>query len=298
MTRRGLGKGLGALIPSLAQVDSGRLEQVPVARIAPNPNQPRKSFDEQTFSELVASVKEFGLVQPVVLRPAGDGYELVAGERRWRAAKEAGLSNIPAIVRSSSDTEALEIALVENIQRDNLNAIEEATAYKQLIEDFEMTQTELASRVGKSRTALTNTLRLLQLPEQIRQHIAQGRISSGHARALLSIDDASAQGRLVDRIMSDELSVRQAEDVARLWKLSRAPRPKRVETPKAFKLVARRLRKMLGTRVRVRTSSKKGRIEIDFDTVDELERIYRRILAGDPEAAAGVRGSVKGGRGE
>lgn len=282
MTKRGLGRGLSSLIPSLSPTEAAQLERVPLDRISPNPNQPRKSFDKQTFAELVASVKEFGLIQPIILRASGDAYEIVAGERRWRAAKEAGLSEVPALIRDSSDTESLEIALIENVQRDNLNALEEAAAYQQLIEDFGITQAELASRVGKSRTAITNTLRLLQLPADVQKHIASGKVSSGHARAVLSIGDEAARIRLVDRIITDEISVRQAEDVARLWGLSQGPRPKKAAQPQAFKLVARKLRKLLGARVRVRTTSKHGRIEIDFDSIDDLERIYRQILAGEP----------------
>ncbi len=263
-----------------------QLEQLPVGEIAPNRNQPRKSFDKESFGELVSSVKEFGLVQPVLVRKVGEGYELVAGERRWRAAKEAGLSHIPAVIKDSTDTESLEIALIENIQRENLNALEEAAAYKQLIEDFGITQSELASRLGKSRTALTNTLRLLSLPADIQQHLMEDKISSGHARALLSLEEEAAQRKLADRILSDELSVRQAEDLARLWKLSEKPRRQRETPPAAFKVVARKLRKTLGTRVRVRATLKKGRIEIDFDSVEDLERIYRLIISEDGRATA------------
>jgi len=271
----------------LSQAEAAPLSLVRVDRISPNPNQPRKAFDKQSFADLVASVKEFGLIQPIILRPVGDSLEIVAGERRWRAAKEAGLQEVPAIVKDSSDTESIEIALIENIQRENLNALEEAAAFQQLIEDFGITQAELAARVGKSRTTITNTMRLLQLPADVQKQVASGKVSSGHARAVLSLSDEAAQRRLVDRIISDELSVRQAEDTARLWKLSRQPRPKKEAPPQAFKVVSRRLKKMLGTRVRVRATSKHTRIEIDFDTVDDLERIYRKILSGDPGATPG-----------
>ncbi len=280
MSKRGLGRGLSSLIPSLSQAEAPPLSLVRVDRISPNRNQPRKAFDKQSFTDLVASVKEFGLIQPIILRPTGDSFEIVAGERRWRAAKEAGLEEVPAIVKDSSDTESIEIALIENIQRENLNALEEAAAFQQLIEDFGITQAELAARVGKSRAAITNTMRLLQLPADIQKQVAGGKVSSGHARAVLSLADEGAQRRLVERIVSDELSVRQAEDVARLWKLAREPRSKKSAPPQAFKVVARKLRKMLGARVRVRATSKHARIEIDFDTVDDLERIYRKILAG------------------
>ncbi|MDP3012679.1 MAG: ParB/RepB/Spo0J family partition protein, partial [Candidatus Subteraquimicrobiales bacterium] len=175
MIKRGLGKGLGALIP-IPDAGEVRIEEILIDNIIPNPNQPRKHFDPQAFEELVSSIKEFGLIQPIVVRTKENNFEIIAGERRWRAAKEAGLATIPAIIRNSTDTESLEMALIENIQRENLNAVEEATAYHQLIEDFDLTQGELASKLGKSRAAIANTLRLLDLPEEIKSLIAEGNL--------------------------------------------------------------------------------------------------------------------------
>lgn len=279
MVKRGLGKGLSSLIPTIPTTEEIKVEQVPLTDIMPNPNQPRKNFDPEPFGELVASIKEYGLVQPIVVRPRGAGYELVAGERRWRAAKEAGLATIPSVIKRSTDAESLEIALIENLQREDLNAIEEATAYNQLIEGFDITQAELSTRVGKSRAAITNTLRLLQLPESIKRLITEGNISSGHARALLALEDEEHQKKLAERIMEEGLSVRQAENIVRLWQLSRLPRTsqQRHLEPKRFKQVARKIAKTLSARVRIKMYQKKGKIEIDFKSVEDLERIFKLL---------------------
>ncbi|MDI6822345.1 MAG: ParB/RepB/Spo0J family partition protein [Actinomycetota bacterium] len=278
MVKRGLGRGLSALISTLGQEEEGVwAEEIPVENISPNPNQPRKQFDPQAFEELVASIKEFGLVQPVVVRPKSDGFELVAGERRWKAAKEAGLTTIPAVIKESTDTESLEISLIENLQREDLNAIEEAMAYRQLIEQYNITQGELANRVGRSRVAITNTLRLLQLPDEIKQLITDGDISSGHARALLSLEDPEQQKKLAKRVVAEGLSVRQTENMVRLWQMSGA-KHRRVLQPKAFKTIAKNLSETLSARVRVKMAQKKGKIEIEFKSIDELERIYKLIM--------------------
>lgn len=281
MVKRGLGKGLGALIPT-SGADEVRVGEIPIDEIVPNPNQPRKHFDPQAFEELVVSIKEFGLIQPVVCRIKGKDFEIIAGERRWRAAKEAGLNAIPVIIRNSTDTESLEMALIENIQRENLNAIEEATAYNQLIEDFDITQAELASRLGKSRTAIANTLRLLNLPEEVKSLIAEGNLSAGHARALLTLDDVEKQKKLAERIVIEGLSVRQAENIARLLMIQEAKRPHRRLQPTAFKDIAKELGKSLATRVRVKLTSKKGKIEIDFKSLDDLDRIYHLLVGKSP----------------
>ncbi len=281
MVKRGLGKGLGALIPT-SGADEVRVGEIPIDEIVPNPNQPRKHFDPQAFEELVVSIKEFGLIQPVVCRIKGKDLEIIAGERRWRAAKEAGLNAIPVIIRNSTDTESLEMALIENIQRENLNAIEEATAYNQLIEDFDITQAELASRLGKSRTAIANTLRLLNLPEEVKSLIAEGNLSAGHARALLTLDDVEKQKKLAERIVIEGLSVRQAENIARLLMIQEAKRPHRRLQPTAFKDIAKELGKSLATRVRVKLTSKKGKIEIDFKSLDDLDRIYHLLVGKSP----------------
>ncbi|HDP70100.1 MAG TPA: ParB/RepB/Spo0J family partition protein [Actinobacteria bacterium] len=280
MVKRGLGKGLSSLIPSVEQAGTGdfQLEQIPVKEIVPNPHQPRKNFNPETFRELVSSVNEFGVVQPIMVRPKGLGYELVAGERRWRAATEAGLEVIPAIIKETTDVESLELGLVENLQRENLNAIEEASAYRELVEKFNLTQGELAVVVGKSRTAITNTLRLLQLPKEVKQLIEEDGLSSSHARALLSLEDKEKQINLAKRIVEDGLSVREIENTVRLLSFSgaKSQKPRHLQ-PKAFRTIAKRLGDALSTRVRVKMTHKKGKIEIDFKSLNDLERVFRLI---------------------
>ncbi|MDO8886929.1 ParB/RepB/Spo0J family partition protein [Candidatus Oleimmundimicrobium sp.] len=279
MVRRGLGKGLNSLIPSGGQVEGGlRLEQISIKEIATNPYQPRKSIEQESFQGLVTSVKEHGVVQPIVVRPKGLSYELIAGERRWRAAQEAGLEVIPAIVKEASDAESLELALVENLQRENLNAMEEAMAYRELIDKFNLTQAELAAVVGKSRTVITNTLRLFQLPKEVRQLIEEGNLSSGHARTLLSLEDEKKQIDLANRIIQDGLSVRQTENMVRLLKFSgsHAQHPRQLQ-PKAFKTIAKKLSERLSTKVKVKMTHKKGKIEISFKSLDDLERICQAL---------------------
>ena len=220
MARRGgLGKGLGALIPpggTEGTVELGGLDELPLASIRPNRFQPRDHFDEEALALLADSIKEVGVLQPVLVRPAGDDeYELIAGERRWRAARRVGLQTIPALVRETDDAAALEQALVENLHRDNLNPLEEAAAYQQLIEDFGLTHDEVAARVGRSRATVTNTLRLMQLPPAIQKSLQEGRLSMGHARALLGTPDRSFQELLAKRIVAEDLSVRAVEEAVR-----------------------------------------------------------------------------------
>jgi len=277
MAKGGLGKGLGALI-STGEAAEERLIEIPISDIVPNPNQPRKHFNQQALEELVASIKEFGLIQPVVVRSKGTKYEIVAGERRLKAAEMTGLKTIPAIVRQSTDTESLEVALIENLQRENLNAIEEAQAYKQLVEEFKLTQTELADKVSKSRVAIANSIRLLALPESIKQLIIDGGISSGHARSLLSLPGEEQQIKLAERILIEGLTVRQTENIVRLWQMVGAPKPKkRALQPKAFKKLARAMTRALGAKVRIKMTPKKGKVEIDFRTVEDLGRVYERL---------------------
>lgn len=275
--KRGLGRGLGALIPSLGQTEETQFEELPIASIRSNPRQPRKHFDEESFQELVESIKQFGLVQPIIVRPRGEGFELMAGERRWRAAKEAGLTVVPAVIRNSSEAESLELALVENLQREDLNALEEAAAYRMLIEEFNITQGELAERVGKSRVAVTNTLRLLHLSVDIQAEIVEGKISSGHARTLLSLPGSEEQRKLAARIVSEGLSVRQTESIVRLLTSAKEAPRKRALQPKAFKMVAKELGKILKTRVKIRMGEKSGKLEIQFQSVGDLERIVALI---------------------
>ena len=262
--------------------------------IVSNPNQPRRGFDEDTLAALTASVRELGVLQPVLVRPLGDDrYELVAGERRWRAAKRAGLPSVPAIVRDVDDATSLEHALVENIHRQDLNALEEAAAYQQLIEDFHLTHDQVASRVGKSRAAVSNTLRLFQLPPAIQKMVADGELSAGHARALLGTPDRAYQEQLARRALAEGLSVREIEDAVRQRTELAGETPSAgsagsestdVAAPAVRKLRAPGLLELeelfsqyLDTRVNVTMGPRRGRIAIEFADLEDLERIYRRI---------------------
>lgn len=281
MAKRGLGRGLSSLIPSLAN-DSTGLEEIAVSEICANPHQPRLQFDPESFSELVASIGRHGIVQPVVVRPKGDTYELIAGERRWRAAREAGLAAIPAIIKTSSDSESLQLALIENIQREDLNAIEEAVAYRRLADDFGCTQAELADLVGKNRATVANTMRLLQLPESVQSMIGEGRLSSGHARALLALDGDEEQHKLAQRVAAEGLSVRQTEDLARLWQLAHNKTTVGKPSPSPeIKAIARRLGRTLGTKVRAKLVGNKVRVEIELKDADDLRRLEDLIVKND-----------------
>ena len=281
--RSGLGRGLGALIPSEVTGDPGSaLIEVPLARIIPNSFQPRKHFDEEQLASLTASVRELGVLQPVLVRPAADDrYELVAGERRWRAAKRAGLQSIPALVRQVGDDASLEQALVENLHREDLNPLEEGAAYQQLIEDFHLTHEELAVRVGKSRAAISNTLRLFQLPPTIQRLVAEGQLAEGHARALLGTPDRAFQEALAKRAVSEGLSVRAVEEAVRARNSAAGststPAPARRLRPPGLLELEELLSQHLDTRVKVEMGSKKGRVLIEFATLEDLERIYRAM---------------------
>jgi ParB family transcriptional regulator, chromosome partitioning protein len=284
--RSGLGKGLGALIPQDMVVDAtGRpgVQEVPIGQIEPNPFQPRNHFDEETLAGLTASIRELGVLQPILVRELGpDRYALIAGERRWRAAKRAGLQFIPIIVRDVSDALTLQHALVENLHRDDLNPLEEAAAYQQLIEDFNMTQEAVAHRVGKSRSAVANLLRLFQLPPQVQRLIADGQISAGHAKALLGTPDRSFQEALARRVASEGLTVRETEEAVRQRSgaANRAPAPgnptpgSRLRAPGLLEL-EELLADQLDTRVKIDLGPKRGRVVIEFADLEDLERIYR-----------------------
>lgn len=286
--RSGLGKGLGALIPSEATTggETSTLRELPIGSIEPNPHQPRSFFDEESLMTLTASISELGVLQPVLVRPAGSGrYQLVAGERRWRAAKRAGLQSIPALVREVEDSAALEQALVENLHRDDLNPLEEAAAYQQLLEDFGMTHEDLARRVGRSRSAVTNTLRLFQLPPTIQKLVAQAQLSAGHARALLATPDRAFQEATARTAVSEQWSVREVEEAVR----AREQRPPQRDTsagaptsrPPGLVELEDLLSSRLDTRVKVSMGSKRGRVTIDFASLEDLERIYRAMAAPD-----------------
>lgn len=305
MTRRsGLGRGLSALIPQAEQPGAGdregrpTLTDVAVGDITPNPNQPRVHFDEESLSELAASIAQIGVLQPILVRATDQGFQLIAGERRWRAAKRAGLTTVPAVVRITDDISAVEEALVENLHREDLTALEEAAAYLQLIEDFKLTHEDVAKRIGKSRSAVTNTLRLLGLPPEVQRLLADGKLSAGHARAILGTPDRALQEQLAKQAVADGWSVRYTEDVVRNGGVEPgpqpAPAPVPVPAPKptdgAGLTGATRLRPPglleleqlladhLDTRVGVQMGTKRGKVTIDFADLEDLERIYRRIV--------------------
>lgn len=308
--RSGLGRGLGALIPpeGTAATAGSALRDVGIGDIRPNRNQPRRHFDEEELLSLVASIRELGVLQPVLVRPTDDGtYELIAGERRWRAAKRAGLATVPAIVRGADDVASLEQAVVENSHRQDLNPLEEAAAYQQLLEDFSFTHDQLAVRMGKSRTAITNALRLFQLPPSIQRLVAEGRLSAGHARALLATPDRQFQEQLAARVVAEQLSVRATEDEVRSHGEVEAPnvpkaaaareRPAPTDAadgPALGPVPALRhpglhelellLSEHLSTRVRVEDRGKHGQIVVEFADLSDLERIYRAMTDGSKRA--------------
>ncbi len=293
MRRSGLGRGLGALIPNEVVGDkSSPLLEIPVVAIRANAHQPRTSFDEEAMGSLTASIREIGVLQPILVRAVGESaYELIAGERRWRAAKRAGLPTIPAIVRESSDLHSLEQALVENLHRLDLNPLEEAGAYQQLIEDFGLTHEQLSIRVGKSRVTITNMLRLFQLPPSVQKLVSDGQLSAGHARALLGTPDRAFQESLARRAVSEQLSVRAVEDAVRLRNelggaaiTPATSRPGRLRPPGILEL-EELLSTHLDTAVKVNLGNRKGRVVIEFATLEDLERIYRAMTDPTQEPA-------------
>lgn len=297
--RSGLGRGLGALIPAeQAATDADTLfHELPLSAIRANPHQPRNRFDEDALVSLAASIREVGVLQPVLVRPLGDGeYELIAGERRWRAAKRVGLASIPAVVRLSDDLLTLEQALIENLHRADLSALEEAAAYQQLIEDFGMTHEQVATRVGRSRATITNTLRLLQLPPSIQHSINEGRLSAGHARALLGTPDRAFQEALARRVVNEGLSVRAVEEAVRARSEvavdptaadEPAARPSRTASPglrpPGLLELEELLSSYLDTRVAIDMGASRGKVSIEFATLEDLERIFRLITEAPPE---------------
>ena len=297
--RSGLGRGLGALIPSGppdGEPTEGELQQLPIGSVVPNRYQPRADFDDSALEELAASIKVLGVLQPVLVRRVADGddtdntFELIAGERRWRAARHAGLTTIPALVREVEHQQSLEHALVENLHREDLNPVEEAAAYRQLIDDFELSHDDIASRVGKSRSAVTNTLRLLQLPPEVLQLLVRRELGAGHGRALLAIEIVDDQILLAKTASEESWSVRRVEEEVKQWQASRSPadapdpppaRPsKTAERPTALLELEELLSRHLDTRVTVQLSGQKGRMIIDFGGIEDLERLYRTMVDG------------------
>ncbi len=273
MNKRGLGRGLGALLSS-TPVEGETLLEVPIDSIQPNPYQPRKAFDAGSLAELSASIRASGVIQPVVVKRYGHSYQLIAGERRWRAAKLAGLVKIPAVLREATDGEGLEIALVENLLREDLNPLEEAEAYQKLLAEFDWTQEELAHRVGRDRSSIANCLRLLKLPEQIQDDLRAGRLTMGHARALLSLTTPADQLKLREEILAHSWSVRATEEGVQKRGAQRAPRRRSAE----LAAIEDSLRQILMTRVRVVGTDRRGRIEIAYASGDELERVVDLIM--------------------
>jgi ParB family chromosome partitioning protein len=287
--RRGLGRGLGSLIPTappeeqatgtadLQPVPGGAyFAELPIAQVSPNRVQPRQVFDEEPMAELVHSITEVGLLQPVVVRRTGDdSYELVMGERRWRAASEAGLETIPAIIRQTDDADMLRDALLENLHRAQLNPLEEAAAYQQLLEDFSCTHDELASRIGRSRPQISNTIRLLKLSPAVQRRVAAGVISAGHARSLLAVEDPGLQDRLAARVVAEGISVRGLEEIVATAETGSREGAVRRAKPTAPGLqdIAERLSDRLETRVKVDLGQRKGRIVVEFASLDDLRRI-------------------------
>jgi len=289
VSKRGLGRGLSALIPSASQESqtSGEVTELAVDMIAPNPEQPRTDISEEGIAELADSIKKVGLLQPIIVRAHGEGYQIIAGERRWRASRLAGLERVPVRVLSKTATESLELALIENLQRQDLNAIEEARGYRKLLSEYRMTQAELADKVSKSRSTITNALRLLDLPEEVQELVYEAKMTAGHARAVLSVPDEAVRLKLAQRIVDDGLSVREAENLARLYAAGQTERAPRPAAPKSFKVVARKLRRLLATNVRVKLTKDKGKIEIDFQGEDELERIFLLLSEGEGAHVSG-----------
>ena len=272
--RRALGRGLDALLP---QAPETGLKEIEVDRIEPNPEQPRQRFDRAALEDLAGSIREHGLVQPlVVARIADDRYRIIVGERRWRAAQLAGLERVPAVVKETSDRGTLELALVENIQRADLNPLEEASAYQRLMQDFGLTQQQVAERVGRSRVAVTNTLRLLSLPETLKRAVIEERITEGHARAILGLPERQAQLAVLERVEREGLSVRQTEELVRRLTEPREPR-RESHRPPDIQALEDDLRQALGTRVSLKPGKRGGRIVIEYYSDEEFQGLYERL---------------------
>lgn len=293
---KGLGKGLDSLIPenkSIKNEKKERVEKEPVMEekggeqmvkitmLEPNREQPRRKFEEDSLLELADSIKQFGVLQPLLVKKQKDYYEIIAGERRWRAAKLAGIKEVPVLIREYNDQETVEIALIENIQRENLNPIEEAMAYKRLLHEFHLKQDEVAERVSKSRTAVTNSLRLLKLNEKVQQMVIDDMISTGHARALLAIEDQEMQYVLANRIFDEKLSVRETEKLIKDLKKPKPEKEKKViENAFIYENLEEKMKGIMGTKVNVNQKANgKGKIEIEYYSQDELERIFELIMS-------------------
>jgi ParB family chromosome partitioning protein len=278
MARKALGRGLDALIPARPAEDAPgpKLLRIAIDRIRPNPQQPRDHFDDAAIDAIAGSLAEHGVLQPIVVRAVGEGFELIAGERRWRAAQRAGLEAMPALVRDATPRESLELALIENVQRQDLNAVEEAQAYRLLVDDMGLSQEQVAERVGRDRSTVANYLRLLNLPVDIQEMVSRDQLSMGHARALLALPDEASQRRLAQEVVARELSVRQTESRARGVEKSGKKKQNRGKDPDVA-AAEERLGRALGAPVRI-TGQEKGKLEIRFSSLDELNRIYDLLM--------------------
>lgn len=283
--KKALGRGLGSLIQEAQSETGGSVatadSMVDIESIHPNPNQPRTHFNDAELNELSDSIAEHGVLQPLLVRKDVDGYEIIAGERRYQASKIAGLTEIPVIIKDVDDQKMLEIALIENLQRSDLNPIEEAKGYKQLIKQSGMTQEALSKAVSKSRSAITNSLRLLDLPEPVQQYLFDGRLTAGHARAILAVPYEEQRIKLAEKVVQEGLSVRATENLAPLFSVGDTPKAPRPVTPQSFKKAARVLRGVFNTNVRVKSARGKNKIEIEFKDEDELAQILDRMMNGE-----------------
>lgn len=282
--KTGLGKGLSALVESTVEEVQGEkvagpVTELSVREIHRNEHQPRVIFNEEELSDLADSIKQVGILQPIVVRPEGDGYEIVAGERRFQAACKLGLETVPVVVRSIDQNESLELALIENIQRSDLNSIEEARAYREVMERAGLTQEQLAKRLSKSRSSIANALRLLDLPEEVQQMVFQGKLTAGHARAILGVPSADKRIMVANKVIEGKLSVRQTESLVALFSVEQADKSPRPTLPATFKRVARRLRQELNTNVKIKQTHGKYKIEIDFADEDDLKRLVDLMRA-------------------
>lgn len=277
--KKKLGRGLGALVgEATAETAAVQPDSVlEISKIKPNPDQPRRQFNEQELNELSDSIKQNGVLQPLLVRKVGNYYEIVAGERRYQASKLAGLTEVPVIIREISDEDVFKLALIENLQRSDLTPIEEARGYKQLIKEKDLTQEELSKILSKSRSAITNTLRLLDLPEEVQGFVADGLLTAGHARAILAVPSDEGRVRLAQKVIDERLSVRQTETLAPLFSVTREETPKRQPAPQSFKRAAKQLKLALDTEVKVKNVRGKNKIEIEFNSEEDLVRIVNMV---------------------
>lgn len=296
MAKRGLGKGIGALfgndieetdivaqdIHQINENDKEKVTSLKLAQIEPNKEQPRKNFDEEKLQQLADSIKQHGVIQPIIVKDLNNGYyQIVAGERRWRASRIAGITEIPAIIRTYDELATMQIALIENLQREDLNPIEEALSYKALLDDFALTQEKVSEQVGKSRSAIANTIRLLSLPKQVQKLLEEGAISGGHARAILSVTNEEGKLQLAEKIIENELNVRQAEQLAKALNAQKQEKEPTQTQTSAFDLqlqgIQKRMSDLLGTKVKILNGAKKGKIEIEYYSANDLERVLKLL---------------------